>query len=1325
MRNRFLIFVLVLFLLLISFNPLAYADVQQTSSYGNSAFTEEQQKIDPAFFTSIKQGDESVSLIVELNKPCVVEAESRNFILKILDPISGGTIKNEQQSFLHQLEELGLSFEVGYSFQKIFNGISIELKGKDIGKLLELRDVKHVYENKKFKADLYNALDIMGAEKVWNLNSATGTSFTGKGIIVGVIDTGIDYNNPDLGGGFGPQYKVIGGYNFVDNNNDPMDDNSHGTHVAGIISTNGRLKGVAPDSKLMAYKVLDKDGYGQTSWIIAAMERALKDKCDIVNLSIGLDDIWLSQNDPEVEAANNLAKSGVVVVNSAGNSGTRTASLQTPISGVGIGNDVISVAASSIDTLFKRSYTIYLKTSYGEVKDINSQAAELPLESEKLFPENNEYEIVDCGLGENSDFKNKNMLGKVALIERGDITFSDKLYNAEQAGAIGAIIYNNKEGVVEPVFGIDYDTITEDPSKAFIPCAIISLSDGNYIKYLLGDQLTISFKYNEVPFDENVTYFSSQGPSLTQTFQPVFKPEITAPGENIYSTVLNDKYDWYSGTSMSSPMIAGAVALLKQAHPDWSVEDLKDVLMNTADILMNPPQGNMPTYGAIPVAQPISFTYQGAGRVNIFNAINTPALIDPAAFAFQSIQTSETFNFNLRNTKDEQETFSIQGKILSLNYTAGVNFKFSENSITLNPNEIGQFSVKFTIDDSLSQGEYEGAIFLQNEKGTTLHIPFYFFRPTIPFPQTVKDFSISSESFSPNVDGLDDDLNITMLVGKGTTSIYGGPANQSTDNYLYGFKLEILDNSGTDLGTIFDDSNFYITPSYYEFVWNGQDVFGRNFLKNGSYILKLTYVDSYSYTYDSDSGSWDLSETNYGSKEINFTVEDTPQIIKQEPAQILIPSVGCIPSGGLFTLPIDIKDTAGVGKISFSLTYDPSIFNVNDVINDGFFSENWFNTVFESNIDNSKGVLNVSIKSESGQQRSGSGSLLTLLLTAKAAGSSNISFDNISALDPSGNELQIEGTGTLLNVLSADEKPSITLNGNQTIYTNQSQYNISGTTNLIDYILINNAKIMPDTSGKFECSLDLQEGDNTVLIRAQECTGGIIILTRQIILDTMPPDIYISLPNISTSESNTTIISGKVDDSGTGVASLNINGNAISFNTDGTFYDKSILSNGINIFDIYAEDKAGNKAFKTIQVIYNKPVLKTLILQISNPMMIVDGKEMEIDPGRGTVPIIKNSRTLLPIRTIVETLGGTVSWDAADGKVTVELGSNSVEMWIGKPQATVNGQTMWIDDTNHDVVPEIINSRTMLPLRFISENLGAKINWDSSTNSITITYGPA
>jgi hypothetical protein len=122
--------------------------------------------------------------------------------------------------------------------------------------------------------------------------------------------------------------------------------------------------------------------------------------------------------------------------------------------------------------------------------------------------------------------------------------------------------------------------------------------------------------------------------------------------------------------------------------------------------------------------------------------------------------------------------------------------------------------------------------------------------------------------------------------------------------------------------------------------------------------------------------------------------------------------------------------------------------------------------------------------------------------------------------------------------------------------------------------------------------------------------------------------------------------------------------------------------------------------------------------------MTVNGEEREIDPGRGTKPVIIKEwgRTLLPIRAVVEALSGTVNWDSVNSKVSISLKNTNIELWVNKPMATVNGTLKWIDDSNPNVTPLIINGRTFVPIRFVAENLGCTVDWEPETMTITIKY---
>jgi len=177
-----------------------------------------------------------------------------------------------------------------------------------------------------------------------------------------------------------------------------------------------------------------------------------------------------------------------------------------------------------------------------------------------------------------------------------------------------------------------------------------------------------------------------------------------------------------------------------------------------------------------------------------------------------------------------------------------------------------------------------------------------------------------------------------------------------------------------------------------------------------------------------------------------------------------------------------------------------------------------------------------------------------------------------------------------------------------------------------------------------------------------------------------------------------------------------------------TFRDSGLSPNvtyyyRVKAFNGEGESGYSNEVNATIPQQEEKIVMK---LWPDNEFMLVNGKKQEIDPGRGTKPVIipKWGRTVVPIRAIVEALGGTIEWDGVARKVTIKFNGNIIELWIDNPEAKVNGQPTWIDENNHDVRPIIVNDRTMLPLRFVAENLGCTVEWDPKTRTITITYNP-
>ena len=246
----------------------------------------------------------------------------------------------------------------------------------------------------------------------------------------------------------------------------------------------------------------------------------------------------------------------------------------------------------------------------------------------------------------------------------------------------------------------------------------------------------------------------------------------------------------------------------------------------------------------------------------------------------------------------------------------------------------------------------------------------------------------------------------------------------------------------------------------------------------------------------------------------------------------------------------------------------------------------------------------------------------------------------------------------------------------------------------------------------------LSEGENLVEVTVYDIYGNYTTKSFKIFKDSKPPVVNLTVPETSSTSSIT--ITGLIFDEGSGVKSVLINGTEYMVPSLGSFSVTLTLTPGVNTIQVKATDKMGNFTTKTYSVNYT-PItsISTMItLKIGSPYITINGISKKID-AQNSKPIIKNGRTLLPIRTLIESLGGEVQWNEKEQKVTIELNGHSVVFWIGKTTAFVDGYK-----TTLDVAPEIINGRTYLPLRFISENVGASVNWDETTKTIIIYYWP-
>ncbi len=224
---------------------------------------------------------------------------------------------------------------------RVFNGLAARVRREAVDELWAIPGVTGVWIDQRATASLADSVPLIHADQVW---SQLGDR--GEGVTVAIIDTGIDYTHPDLGGCF-PDCKVMFGWDFVNNDADPMDDYGHGTHVAGIVAANGSVMGVAPDASLMAMKVLDQYGNGLFSDVIAGIELATdpdgdpgtNDGAQVMNISLGGPG---DPDDPLSQAVDTAVAAGVVVAVAAGNSGPDFETVGSP----GCARQALTVGAS-------------------------------------------------------------------------------------------------------------------------------------------------------------------------------------------------------------------------------------------------------------------------------------------------------------------------------------------------------------------------------------------------------------------------------------------------------------------------------------------------------------------------------------------------------------------------------------------------------------------------------------------------------------------------------------------------------------------------------------------------------------------------------------------------------------------------------------------------------------------------------------------------------------------------------------------------------------------------------------------------------------------
>ena len=595
-----------------------------------------------------------------------------------------------QEHFVRSLAEAVPEAQIQRQYRIVFNGFAVKVPRDRIEAIRRLPGVASVTVEREYHLDMDASIPLIGLVQDSTGNGLDptdpdqglwakipgGHAQAGAGIKVAVIDSGIYIYNPcfnDAGYSYPPGFpkgdtrytnkKVIvaRAYFRPDDPPDPVNDApnplehpmvTHGSHVAGTIACNygtvatlgagagaimQTISGIAPRAWLMNYRVFYYSVSGLSSAfdpeLIAALEDAVADGADVVHNSWGGLPLTSIEEDPLVQAYEAAVDAGLVVVFSAGNSGPGQYTIGSPA----IGPKFISVGASTHNRIFAQVLNV--------TGPNDSPTVTVPITLTGIAAVPGDGPAITQTLAAPYKFDPTNPLGctpyspgtfanRIAVIRRGACTFFTKVTNAYNAGAVGVVVVNNIPGFPVAMGGLE---------TTQIPAVMVSQADGEniigwYTTYgpTYGTNVTLEIlptlqRYTDNNEADKVAGFSSRGPNIDDTI----KPDVTAPGVNILSAVLNG-FALYQGTSMSAPHVSGAVALLRQLYPDLTPAQIKSLIVTTADL----PANLDPSCSA-------SSTFRGpmcrgSGRINLAaGGILTPGLtFDPPSLSFKVRETN-------------------------------------------------------------------------------------------------------------------------------------------------------------------------------------------------------------------------------------------------------------------------------------------------------------------------------------------------------------------------------------------------------------------------------------------------------------------------------------------------------------------------------------------------------------------------------------------------------------------------------------------------------------------------------------------------------------
>ncbi len=693
--------------------------------------------------------------------------------------------------------------EIGARYRTVFNGFAVHVPSEALPALASLPGVASVHPVREYFPTLDSSNVAMGAPAFWS--ALGGDTQAGAGMKIGIIDTGVDFSNPMFSdaslstpAGFPKgdatlaNGKVIVA-RFFQSLADSRDSNAdlghrtaqdlvgHGSHSAGVaagsrveLSGSGRrpitVAGVAPKAWIGDYRVFSPRAFDDN--IIAAIEAAVEDGMDVINMSFGSSPAGNPLDDPIIAAVENAVAAGVVATISAGNSGPDPSTVGFP----GAAPGAITVGASSNAHYGLSALGIFEVISGSPFVPTNlvsvvggACADECVLPSSALSGPLGDVDAIDGQLAgiACTPLPGGSLDGRIALVQRGTCTFVVKGQTVAAAGAVGMVIYNSDDPAVS---NSGEQLFNPGMSQASVPALILRRSDGIALKSFIGANTgspvvgqmraapagTPPFAGTATP--DRLTSFSSRGPTpelrikpdLTTVGQDSYAPcqDDSSAGENRFafpdprrgaSTIFNASgFEFAAGTSFSAPRAAGAAALVKQKHPGWGPVLVKAALTETA---VRPADS-----GRIGLERVMS---RGSGTIDLAAAATVESLVLPTNTTFGRVTTEAApFSlqriFTLKNQSSATVTYTVAATATAGD--AAVLPSVQPSSITLGPGQDGILTLRVTVNPGVAATEVDSEGFLSVFDGRMtipeiLYVPYWIrtapLTPAEPFLRAI------------------------------------------------------------------------------------------------------------------------------------------------------------------------------------------------------------------------------------------------------------------------------------------------------------------------------------------------------------------------------------------------------------------------------------------------------------------------------------------------------------------------------------------------------------------------------------------------------------